>query len=110
MDLGTFSLSLAVQDIRASRLFYEALGFEAIDDHESERWIILKNGQTLIGLFQGMFEHNILTFHPQDVRSIQKHLKEKGIPLMQEADEHTTGPAHIILKDPDGNEILMDQF
>lgn len=118
MELGQFSLSLPVKDMEASLDFYQKLGFEIIDgghmnkgfpDSETSSWRILKEGNTIIGLFQGMFEDKILTFVPTDVRSIQKKLKAKGIPLIKEADESTTGPEHIILTDPDGNQIMMDQ-
>jgi lactoylglutathione lyase len=109
MNLGTFSVSLAVKDIAASRRFYEAFGFTEIAGDQSQNWLILANGDAKIGLFQGMFEHNILTFNPTDVRSIQKNLKEKGISFQLEADESTTGPAHATLLDPDGNAILLDQ-
>jgi catechol 2,3-dioxygenase-like lactoylglutathione lyase family enzyme len=109
MDLGTFSVSLSVKDIAASRKFYETLGFSAIDGHMEQGWIILENGDAKIGLFQGMFEGNILTFNPTDARGIQKTLKAAGIPLLVEADEATTGPAHLTFTDPDGNAILIDQ-
>ncbi len=109
MDLGRFSVSLAVKDIKASRQFYQRLGFEVVDDHEPENWIILQCGQAIVGLFQGMFEQNILTFNPTDVRAIQKRLKENGLELTAEADESTTGQAHAMLVDPDGNTILIDQ-
>ncbi|MBK9124683.1 MAG: VOC family protein [Chloroflexi bacterium] len=109
MDLGHFSVSLAVKDIKASRAFYELLGFTKLDG-DDESWLILKNGDAKIGLFQGMFENNILTFNPPDVRSIQKVLKANGVALAIEADEAATGPAHIAFKDPDGNDILIDQF
>ena len=110
MNLGTFSLSLAVKDIKASRAFYEKLGFRAIDDHEQDNWIVLENGTTKIGLFQGMFDKNILTFNPEDVREIQKNLKRQGVVLTSEADETSSGPAHVMLEDPDGNTLLLDQF
>ena len=110
MDLGAFSLSLAVKDIKASRAFYTKLGFEVVDDHEAQNWLIMKSGNTKIGLFQGMFEKNVLTFNPEDARAIQRHLKEQDVPLVQEADENGAGPAHITLVDPDGNPILFDQF
>lgn len=110
MNLGAFSVSLAVKDIAPSRRFYEALGFTKLDGDESQRWLILKNGDAKIGLFQGMFENNILTFHPSDVRAIQKEIKSQGIALQLEADESTEGPAHATLLDPDGNAILLDQF
>lgn len=109
MELGTFSVSLAVKDIKASRAFYEAFGFSEIAGNEAENWLILKNGDAKIGLFQGMFENNILTFNPTDVRGVQAGLKAKGIPLLTEADPTTTGPAHATLQDPDGNAILLDQ-
>lgn len=121
MELGAFSISLAVKDIEASKAFYEKLGFEAFHGDISQNWLILKNGEHVIGLFQGMFERNILTFNPgwdmnaqkldhfTDVRAIQRHLKEQGVELMSEADESTTGPASLMLVDPDGNPILLDQ-
>lgn len=121
MDLGAFSVSLSVKDIHASKLFYEKLGFEAIGGDIEQNWLILRNGQTVIGLFQGMFEGNILTFNPgwdqdanmleqfDDVRDIQKVLKSRGIDFVQEADEMTKGPAHFIIVDPDGNTIMLDQ-
>jgi catechol 2,3-dioxygenase-like lactoylglutathione lyase family enzyme len=109
MELGPFALSLAVQDIAASRKFYESLGFEAYDDHQDQGWMILKNAGTTIGLFQGMFERNLLTFVTPDVRAVQKQLKANGLTLTAEADEATTGPAHLTLEDPDGNPILLDQ-
>lgn len=109
MNLGKFSVSLAVKDIRASRAFYEALGFEVYDDHTDENWLIMHQGSTFIGLFQGMFDQNILTFNPDDARRIQKHLKSKDIPILKEADESSTGPASLFLLDPDGNAILIDQ-
>jgi len=109
MELGTFSVSLAVKDLAASRAFYEKLGFEAIYGKAEENWLILKNGEAKIGLFQGMFEQNILTFNPTDVRGIQKRLKEQGITLSREADPATEGPEHVVLADPDGNTILIDQ-
>jgi catechol 2,3-dioxygenase-like lactoylglutathione lyase family enzyme len=110
MDLGTFSISLAVKDIKASRAFYEKLGFEVFDGKEEQNWLMLRHGSAKIGLFQGMFDKNIITFNPTDVRSIQKTLKAAGLTLTLEADETTTGPAHITLVDPDGNPILIDQF
>lgn len=121
MELGAFSVSLSVQDIHASRGFYEALGFTFLGGNVEENWVILTNGSAVIGLFQGMFEGNILTFNPgwdqaarevdpfTDVRQIQAHLRAAGISLTVEADEATTGPAHIILTDPDGNTIMVDQ-
>lgn len=121
MQLGAFSVSLAVKDIHASKEFYEKLGFETLGGDINNNWLILKNGQTVIGLFQGMFEKNILTFNPgwddnaqnvdpfTDVREIQKQLQEKGIQLTREANPSTEGPEYITLEDPDGNQILIDQ-
>lgn len=109
MDLGNFSVSLAVRDLGASRAFYETLGFARIDGVEEQGWLILKNGAAIIGLFQGMFEQNILTFQPPDVRAVQRELKAAGISLTKEADETTTGTDSLTLSDPDGNAILMDQ-
>lgn len=110
MNLGDFSVSLAVQDINASKAFYENLGFVQIGGDIAQNWLIMEHGSATIGLFQGMFEGNLLTFNPTDVRSIQRSLKEKGISIVTETDESTEGPAHIIVKDPDGNIILLDQF
>ena len=121
MKLGAFSVSLNVKDIKASRAFYEKLGFTAIAGDISKNYLIMKNENLLIGLFQGMFEGNILTFNPgwdengqnienfEDVREIQKQLKGKNINLPTEADENTSGPASLMLNDPDGNVILIDQ-
>jgi catechol 2,3-dioxygenase-like lactoylglutathione lyase family enzyme len=121
MQLGAFSISLAVKDIRASRAFYEMLGFTTLGGNIDQNWIILKNGPHVVGLFQGMFEKNMLTFNPgwdqdaknvdpfTDVRELQKQLKARGIALQTEADETTTGPAHFVVLDPDGNPILVDQ-
>ena len=109
MNLGTFSVSLTVKDLQASRTFYEALGFSQIAGNAEENWLIMQNGDANIGLFQGMFDRNILTFNPTDVRGIQAALKEKGIELTLEADPNTTGPAHATLVDPDGNPVLIDQ-
>ncbi len=121
MKLGAFSISLAVKDIAASRAFYERLGFTVFGGNQGQRWLIMKNETTLIGLFQGMFEKNMLTFNPgwdsdakaienfDDVREIQKRLKESDITPVAEADESTKGPAHIMVVDPDGNQILIDQ-
>jgi lactoylglutathione lyase len=121
MELGAFSVSLAVQDIEASRDFYAKLGFEVFAGDSTQNWLILKNGETVIGLFQGMFENNTLTFNPgwnsnanalesfTDVRELQRQLKEQGIVFVSEADESTTGPASFIIVDPDGNPILVDQ-
>lgn len=110
MNLGTFSVSLAVKDIKASRAFYEKLGFKFLAGKEEDNWLILENGTTKIGLFQGMFENNVLTFNPSDVRGIQKTLKAQGIKFTLEADETSEGAAHATLLDPDGNAILFDQF
>ncbi|GAB58779.1 VOC family protein [Rheinheimera nanhaiensis] len=121
MQLGAFSVSLAVKDIAASKAFYEKLGFTTMGGEQSQGWLMLKNGDTVIGLFQGMFEKNILTFNPgwdqnaqnlaefTDVRAIQQHLLAQGITLLQSADASSTGPAHIVLQDPDGNQIMLDQ-
>jgi len=109
MELGKFSISLAVKDLAASREFYEKLGFEVIDGAAAENWLILKNGETTIGLFQDMFDVNILTFIAHDVRAIQKQLKEAGVKLSKEVDEDATEPDHILLQDPDGNTIMFDE-
>ena len=121
MELGAFSVSLAVKDIEASKSFYEKLGFTAMGGNQSQGWLILKNGSTVIGLFQGMFEQNILTFNPgwdqsasplasfTDVRDVQKSLDAQGLNITTRADPESTGPAHIILSDPDGNVIMLDQ-
>ena len=109
-DYGRFSMSLSVRDIRVSRQFYQKLGFEILDDHEEEKWVIIRRGDTMIGLFQDMFERNILTFNPDDVRAVQRQLKENGLELSSEADEATTGPAFLTLEDPDGNPIVFDQL
>jgi lactoylglutathione lyase len=121
MQLGAFSISLAVKDIAVSRAFYEKLGFVVFGGNQEQRWLILKNGSTLIGLFEGMFDKNMLTFNPgwdsdakelpefDDVRVIQARLKEAAVALEQEADPSTSGPAYITLTDPDGNPILIDQ-
>jgi lactoylglutathione lyase len=121
MHLGAFSISLAVRNIAASKAFYEKFGFKTLGGDESQGWLILKNGETVIGLFQGMFERNMLTFNPgwdqsaqkldsfTDVRDLQRQLKAQGVQLTTEADEKTTGPAHFIAVDPDGNPILVDQ-
>jgi catechol 2,3-dioxygenase-like lactoylglutathione lyase family enzyme len=122
MELGAFSISLAVKDLAASKAFYEKLGFEVTGGDASQNWLILRNGRHVIGLFQGMFDRNMLTFNPgwdqnaqelntfTDVREIQRQLKAKGVVFQPEADETTTGPAHFIVVDPDGNPILVDQF
>ncbi|MGC6431986.1 MAG: VOC family protein [Jejuia sp.] len=121
MKLGAFSISLSVKDINKSKAFYEHLGFSVFAGSLEQNYLIMKNGNALVGLFQGMFEQNILTFNPgwdenanaldeyDDVRAIQKHLKNENIALVQEADENTTGPASVVLTDPDGNTILIDQ-
>ena len=121
MDLGAFSISLAVKDIEASRAFYEKFGFKVFGGDASQNWLILKNGDHVIGLFQGMFEKNTLTFNPgwnsnankldtfTDVRELQRQLKAQGVQLITEADETTTGPASFVAVDPDGNPILVDQ-
>ena len=121
MDLGSFSVSLAVKDLETSKEFYEKLGFESIGGDPLENWLILKNGDHVLGLFQGMFEDNILTFNPgwdqdgneldsfTDVRELQRELKNRGLILSSEADESSTGPASLMLADPDGNQILIDQ-
>lgn len=109
MDLGTFSVSLSVQDLAASRAFYERLGFAVIGGEADEGWLILENDGTSIGLFAGMFDENILTFNPPDVRSIQASLQAQGV-VFEQAAEPGEGPANAVLKDPDGNTILLDQF
>ena len=109
MDLGTFSLSLAVKDLRASREFYEKLGFEVFDGAEEQNWLILRNRQIHLGLFQGMFPKNVLTFRPDDVRAVQRQLKANGVKPDTEAAESGTGTTSLTLTDPDGNPILMDQ-
>ena len=121
MELGAFSVSLAVKNIEVSKAFYEKLGFKTFGGDITENWLIMKNGEHLIGLFQGMFEGNILTFNPgwdqnaneqnpfTDVRTIQAQLKDKGIELLSEVDQTSIGPGSISLADPDGNIILIDQ-
>ena len=121
MDLGAFSISLAVKDLEASRTFYEKFGFRVFAGDASQNWLIMKNGAHVIGLFQGMFEKNILTFNPgwdsdaqklakfTDVRELQRQLRAQGVQLQQQADESTTGPASFVAVDPDGNPILVDQ-
>lgn len=110
MDYGQFSVSLPVADIEASRSFYEKLGFYVVAGNQEENWLILRRGDTVIGLFQGMFERTLLTFNPQDVRSIQKQLRANGVTLIEEAEESGEGAAHITMEDPDGNPILFDQI
>nr|WP_304219805.1 VOC family protein [Fredinandcohnia onubensis] len=121
MKLGAFSVSLNVKDIHKSKEFYENLGFQTLGGDINQNWLILKNGDTVIGLFQGMFDKNILTFNPgwdqnaqnldsfTDVRDIQKQLNAKGMTMLTEADESSEGPAHFVIEDPDGNQILFDQ-
>ena len=121
MELGAFSISLTVNDLQASKNFYEKFGFKAFGGDPSQNWLILKNGDHVIGLFQGMFDKNILTFNPgwdqnaqplasfTDVRELQRQLKAQGVSLATEADENTTGPTSFIAIDPDGNPILVDQ-
>jgi catechol 2,3-dioxygenase-like lactoylglutathione lyase family enzyme len=121
MELGAFSISLTVKDLEASRDFYEQFGFKAFGGDPSQNWLIMKKGDHVIGLFQGMFEKNILTFNPgwdqnastleryTDVRELQRQLKARGVSLAVEADERSTGPASFVAVDPDGNPILVDQ-
>ena len=121
MELGAFSVSLAVKDLDASRSFYERLGFSSMGGDPAQGWLILKNGSTVIGLFQGMFDKNILTFNPgwdqsanplptfTDVREVQRALDAAGVALTTRADPESAGPAHIVLADPDGNVIMLDQ-
>lgn len=121
MKLGAFSISLSVKDIHASKQFYENLGFTAFGGQIEQNWLIMKNDVAIIGLFQGMFENNIITFNPgwdqeaqpvepfDDVRTIQQHLKSKGLALVSEVDINTSGPGSVVLSDPDGNTILIDQ-
>lgn len=121
MDLGAFSISLAVKDLQASKSFYELFGFDVFGGDESQNWLIMKNGACVIGLFQGMFEKNMLTFNPgwdseareletfTDVRHLQHQLRNKGMEFINQADESTTGPASFMVMDPDGNPILVDQ-
>ena len=121
MKLGAFSISLSVKDINKSKAFYEKLGFTAAGGNIQQRWLILRNGQTVIGLFQGMFPKNMLTFNPgwnqqaeaikefEDVREIQKRLEASGVKLTTKADPASTGPASLVMVDPDGNPVLIDQ-
>ena len=121
MDLGAFSISLTIKDLETSRRFYEKFGFKMFGGDASQNWLSLKNGDHIIGLFQGMFEKNILTFNPgwdsnakklaafTDVRELQRRLKAQGVQMLKEADESTTGPASFMAVDPDGNTILFDQ-
>jgi lactoylglutathione lyase len=121
MELGAFSISLAVKDIEASKRFYEKLGFTVFMGDQAQNWLIMKNGGHAVGLFQGMFDKNILTFNPgwnsdaqqlkqfTDVRALQRQLKDRGVNMIAEADENATGPASFMMVDPDGNTILIDQ-
>ena len=121
MELGAFSISLAVRDIQASKAFYEKLGFTAFMGDVSQNWLIMRNREHVIGLFQGMFERNTLTFNPgwdqdtqkldsfADIRELQRRLKAQGVEIVSEADESTTGPASFMVIDPDGNPVLFDQ-
>ena len=121
MELGNFSINVAVKDIEASRAFYEKFGFTVFGGNAAQKWLILKNGDHVIGLFQGMFDRNMLTFNPgwdsnanrldafTDVRELQRALKAQGVPLLSEADESGSGPASFMAIDPDGNPVLVDQ-
>jgi len=121
MQLGAFSISLAVKDIEVSKCFYEKLGFTVSGGDQSQNWLIMRNADHVIGLFQGMFKENILTFNPgwdsdaqkldefTDVRQLQRQLKDSGLQIVSEADENSTGPANFMIVDPDGNQILVDQ-
>ena len=121
MQLGAFSVSLAVKDLKASMAFYEKFGFKVFGGEATQNWLIMKNGEHVIGLFQGMFEKNMLAFNPgwdsnaqplatfTDVRDLQRELKSQGVKLVSEADEKTTGPASFMAIDPDGNPVLVDQ-
>lgn len=108
-DLGPFSISLAVADLDRSRAFYEQLGFERLDG-DDRTWVLLRHGTAKVGLFQGLFEGNALTFNPPDVRAVQRRLQHAGVALVLEADPDGVGPAHAMLADPDGNTILLDQL
>jgi len=121
MELGAFSVSLAVRDIEASKLFYEKRGFTIFAEDQLQNWLVMKNGDHAIGLFQGVFDKNILTFNPgwssnaqhlrefTDVRELQRQLKDRGVNMISESDENPTGPASFMIVDPDGNTILVDQ-
>lgn len=121
MQLGVFSISLAVKDIEASKSFYEKLGFAVFGGNIEQNWLILKNGDCIVGLFQGMFERNTLTFNPgwdanaqvvpgfTDLRTLQRHLEEQGVEFVMKVDDTTSGPGYFMLTDPDGNPILVDQ-
>lgn len=122
MELGLFSISLTVKDLETSQRFYEKLGFEVAGGDRGQNYLIMRNGSTVIGLFHGMFDRNILTFNPgldaggerldsfTDVRDLQRTLRERGVEIQTECDEDSSGPASIVLLDPDGNPILVDQF
>jgi catechol 2,3-dioxygenase-like lactoylglutathione lyase family enzyme len=110
MELGNFSLSLAVADLAASQAFYAELGFKSVGGRVEEGWLMLRNGDTRIGLFQGLFEANLITWNPKDVRAIQTRLEQAGIDIVAAADRAGSGPAHVIVADPDGNRILLDQL
>ena len=121
MELGAFSVSLAVKDVEVSKLFYEKLGFTVFAGDQSQNWLIMKNGDHTIGLFQGMFDKNVLTFNPgwnsdaqplrefTDIRELQRQLKERGVTMISETDQNSTGPTSFMILDPDGNTILVDQ-
>jgi catechol 2,3-dioxygenase-like lactoylglutathione lyase family enzyme len=121
MELGAFSISLNVKDLEESKTFYEKIGFQVFGGDAEQNWLIMKNGDHIIGLFHGMFERNILTFNPgwdqdsdrldsfTDVRDLQREFKSRGVTFEEEADESTTGPAHFVVIDPDGNPIMIDQ-
>lgn len=121
MELGAFSISLAVKDLKTSKEFYQKLGFQVFHGDDEQNWLILKNGDHIIGLFQGMFDNNILTFNPgwdqnaatldsfTDIRELQRELKQQGVAIANEAAENTSGPASFSITDPDGNTILVDQ-
>ena len=110
MELGSFSVSIAVRSLTASKKFYTALGFEVVGGRFEDNWLMLQCGKTKIGLFQDMFDRNILTFNPPDVREIQTRLKERGLRFVEEANANQEGPASAMLIDPDGNPILLDQL
>ncbi len=121
MDLGAFSVSLAVKDIEASKVFYEKLGFTIAGGNQAQNWLIMRNGDHVIGLFQGMFDKNLLTFNPgwtqdcqtkkefPDVRELQRQMEARGVPIVSRADENSKGPGSFVVVDPDGNSILFDQ-
>jgi catechol 2,3-dioxygenase-like lactoylglutathione lyase family enzyme len=109
MNLGEFSISLAVKNIQKSLAFYEKLGFEVIDGDVEENWVLLQNGEAKIGLYQDMFDGNVMTFNPPDVREVEEQLKQSGVKLVKGSGKGD-GPAHVVLKDPDGNSILLDEY